>query len=203
VFADRLAQAVADFCRLSPSQLGSLQRHFDLLMHWNRVLNLTAVRDEEQMIVRHYAESIYLASHLPASESTVADIGSGAGFPGFPVAVAHPEFQVTLIESHQRKAVFLREASRELPNVRVAAMRAESIAEEFDWVVCRAVKYRDVEGVLRRLGKRAALLTGRVNPADLPGFKWENSIPLPWGESRLLLVGTCVSHETGARRCST
>jgi len=72
--------------------------------------------------------------------------GLGAGFPGIPLAIFRPELQVTLIESHQRKAVFLREAARGLSNVLVIAERAESVNESFDWVVSRAVA---VEEVLR------------------------------------------------------
>src|ERR1017187_6190482 len=101
-------------------------------MRWNRSLNLTAIRSREEAIERHYCESLFLGARLPAGALRIADVGSGAGFPGFPVAVLRPECSVTLIESHKRKAVFLREASRTLPNVRVFAKRAEDVGERFD-----------------------------------------------------------------------
>src|SRR2546423_8657954 len=122
-----------------------LAKHFDLLQRWNKVLNLTSVHGMEEIIERHYCESLFLAKHLPPGTLRVADIGSGAGFPGLPVAVLRPDCNVTLIESHQRKSVFLREASRDFPNVNVIAKRAESIDARFDWAVSRAVKYSDIE----------------------------------------------------------
>ncbi len=100
-----------------------------------------------------------------------------------------PEACVTLIESHQRKAVFLREATRRIPNIRVAACRAESVTRPFEWVICRAVRYEEISPVLSTLAPRVALLTGAADPAKLLGFAWEPPIPLPWGEHRLLLLG--------------
>jgi hypothetical protein len=82
--------------------------------------------------------------------------------------------QVVLIESHRRKAAFLKEASRDLANVRVLAKRAEDVAERFDWVVSRAVRYSDIAGALKKLGRNAELLTGELRAADLPGFEWQN-----------------------------
>ena len=112
MFADILRARLACIIDLSPAQVSALDAHYQLLLRWNRTLNLTRVESLEEAVERHYCESVFLASHLPAGPLRVADIGSGAGFPGFPVAVARPDCQVTLIESHQRKAVFLREASR-------------------------------------------------------------------------------------------
>src|SRR5580704_17440976 len=113
-------------------------------MRWNKTLNLTAIRNREEAIERHYCESLFLGARLPAGALRIADIGSGAGFPGLPVAVLRPDCSMTLIESHQRKAVFLREASRKVLNVRVLAKRAEDVDEEFDWVISRAVSYEDL-----------------------------------------------------------
>src|SRR5206468_1621010 len=97
------------------------------LLRWNRKLNLISVHTEDQMIERHYYESLFLGQHLPTGSLRIADIGSGAGFPGFVVAVQRPDCTVNLIESHQRKAVFLREAARDVPNIRVSAKRAEEV----------------------------------------------------------------------------
>jgi 16S rRNA (guanine527-N7)-methyltransferase len=73
---------------------------------------LSSIRDAETAVVRHYCESLYLAIHLPPGGHRIVDLGSGAGFPGFPIAVARPECSVVLVESHQRKAAFLKEAAR-------------------------------------------------------------------------------------------
>ena len=163
--------------------LPELEQHYELLQRWNRKLNLTS----EESLERHYGESLFLAEHLPAGPLKIADIGSGAGFPGFPVAVVRPDCQVTLIESHQRKAVFLKEASRKQLNIRVLAKRVEDIDERFDWVISRGVSYQDLAKSLRRLAANAALLTGSEPPPAELGFEWER-IPLPGSNNRFLAV---------------
>ncbi len=169
---------------LSAEQLSALEAHWNLLLRWNRTLNLTTIDDWQEAEVRHYAESLFLGEHLPAGHLRIADVGSGAGFPGIPVAILRSDCEVTLIESHQRKAVFLREASRPLPNVRVLARRAERVSERFDWLMSRAVSYKDLGEALGKLAPGAALLSGAEEP---PGAGWI-SIPLPWGRNRFLRV---------------
>jgi 16S rRNA (guanine(527)-N(7))-methyltransferase RsmG len=187
MFAERLRQC---FPALEPGKIAALEGHWQLLRLWNRKLNLTTVDDLDAAVERHYAESLFLGFHVSAGALEIADIGSGPGFPGFPVAVLRPDCTVTLIESHQRKAVFLREASRKLPNVRVVAKRAEELAGGFDVAISRAVSYHDLEGSMRRLAPTAMLLTGHEPPPDSLGFVWEPSVPLPWGEHRVLRIGT-------------
>jgi 16S rRNA (guanine527-N7)-methyltransferase len=168
--------------------LPDLERHYELLCRWNRVLNLTRIENREQAIERHYGEALFLARRIPdVAGLRIADIGSGAGFPGFPVAVVRPQASVTLIESHHRKAVFLREASRGMANVRVLAVRAEDVTEHFDWVISRAVSYSDLEKPIRRFGGRVALLTGAEEPPESWGLSWEVE-PVPGGNRRFLRV---------------
>lgn len=189
MFADILRARLACIIDLSPAQVSALDAHYQLLLRWNRTLNLTRVESLEEAVERHYCESVFLASHLPAGPLRVADIGSGAGFPGFPVAVARPDCQVTLIESHQRKAVFLREASRSVPNVRVLAGRAESVTETFDHAISRAVSYADLAKPLMLLAEHADLLSGVDAPPDSMPIEWQPAIPLPWGKHRVLRIG--------------
>lgn len=150
MFADLLTRRLAGIVELSASQAAVLEAHYQLLVRWNRTLNLTSIDNLEEAVERHYCESLFLGAHLPAGQLRMADVGSGAGFPGFPVAVLRPDCSVTLIESHQRKAVFLRETTRKSLNVRVLPRRAEDVREEFDWVISRAVSYRDLGLFLRR-----------------------------------------------------
>ena len=178
----------ADFA-LTAEQEAALEAHLELLMRWNQKLNLTSIRNREEAIERHYCESLFLGSRLPAGALRIADVGSGAGFPGFPVAVLRPECAVTLIESHQRKSVFLREASRTLANVRVLAKRAEDVDESFDWVISRAVSYADLAPFLKRLAPNADLLSGAEIPPDVLGFEWDGPVALPWGNQRWLWTG--------------
>jgi 16S rRNA (guanine(527)-N(7))-methyltransferase RsmG len=191
VFADILSARLLGIVDLSPAQVSALESHYRLLLRWNRTLNLTRVENLEEAVERHYCESLFLASHLPAGALRIADIGSGAGFPGFPVAIARPDCQVTLIESHQRKAVFLREASRGLPNIRVLPQRAEALTGTFDHAISRAVSYADLLHPLTLLAANVDLLTGVDAPPESIQIEWQAAIPLPWGKHRVLRIG-CV-----------
>jgi 16S rRNA (guanine527-N7)-methyltransferase len=189
MFADLLRAKLEGICELSEAQIERLGLHYELLTRWNKVLSLTSVRTLESAVERHYCESVFAALHLPEGAGSVADIGSGAGFPGIPIAVVRQDCSVVLIESHQRKAAFLKEAARELGNVRVIARRAEDVAERFDWVVSRAVRYSDIARALKKLGRNAELLTGEVRAGELGGFEWQEPIQLPWGDRRQLWIG--------------
>jgi hypothetical protein len=109
------------------------------------------------------------------------------------VAILRPDCQVTLIEAHQRKAVFLKEASRRVPNIRVLAKRAEEVHEAFDWAISRAVSAEDLSAFIARLAPHVALLTG-VDVPEIPSIAWESVIPLPDAKARFLRIG--VSRET-------
>jgi 16S rRNA (guanine(527)-N(7))-methyltransferase RsmG len=190
MFREFLQQKLAGVASLTPRELCLLEEHYQLLVRWNRVLNLTSIKDQDEVVERHYAESIFLAVHLPPGPLRVADLGSGAGFPGFPVAVLRPDCSVTLVEGHRRKSVFLREASRQLSNVRVLSVRFRDMAEApFDRAVCRAVSYQDLKPALKKLACAADLLTGVEGPPADFGFVWEPPIRLPWGRNRFLLCG--------------
>jgi 16S rRNA (guanine527-N7)-methyltransferase len=119
---------------LSPAQLSNISTYIDLLLRWNAHLNLTSVRRPEDIVTRHFGESFFAARHLfprfpapdrAAAAPTLADLGSGAGFPGIPIKLWAPHVHVTLIESHQKKATFLREAIRatKLTNIDVLSTR--------------------------------------------------------------------------------
>lgn len=194
-FSELLQNKLAGVASLSDAVRAKLFEHYELLQRWNRVLNLTSIDSLDEAVERHYCESIFLAVHLPSVPIRIADIGSGGGFPGIPVAVLRPDCEVTLIESHQRKAVFLKEGTRSLGNVRVLATRAQQIEGSFDHAISRAVSYEDLAPALDSLAKAADLLTGAADPPDELGFDWRDPITLPWGKQRFLRVG--------ARRCFT
>jgi 16S rRNA (guanine527-N7)-methyltransferase len=181
------------FPGLSEHQISLLWAHYELLSRWNRVLNLTSIRDLAEVVARHYCESLLLGAQLPPEPVSVLDVGSGGGFPGIPIAVLRPDCSLTLAESHHRKAVFLREATREYPNVRVAARRAEETGEQFDWTVSRAVRWSDV---LKVRAAHVGLLLGAEDASQLRRkasiFEWEDPIELP-GKRRVLIIG----HQAG------
>jgi 16S rRNA (guanine527-N7)-methyltransferase len=181
MFRELLLQRTSAFCHLSQAQLELLQQHYELMLRWNKTINLTRIERLEEALDRHYAESLFLGVNLPSGRLSIADVGSGAGFPGIPIAVLRPECSVTLIESHQRKAVFLKEASRSLPNVSVISKRAEGVTGEFDWVVSRAVSWSEIQKFAFRLAPNLALL-GTQAPSLA-----ERVIPVPWAEQRSVM----------------
>lgn len=173
-----------------------LSDYLDLLVRWNARTNLTAIRSPEEMVQRHFGESLFAGKNLGAADSrlpdTLLDLGSGAGFPGLPIALLHPHITVTLAESQNKKATFLREAVRTLgvKNVEIWASRAESLPEgrQFHTVTLRAVD--NMEAALAAATPRAShqlvlLTTGIPN---LPGgFLPEPPIQLPGSDSGILL----------------
>ena len=118
-----------------------LLAYLALLIRWNHTYNLTAIRDPADMIGKHLLDSLAMHSHVRAG--ALADLGTGPGLPGIPLALAHPALQVTLVESNGKKARFLREAVRSLglPNARVAESRAEALDQPgaYDLITARAL----------------------------------------------------------------
>ena len=112
-----------------------------LIDKWNRVYNLTAIRDPEKIVSHHLLDSLAVAPHLNAKR--LLDVGSGAGLPGIPLALAKPDMHVTLLDSNHKKAAFLKQAAIELrlSNVDVCAERVESwdTQERFDVIISRAL----------------------------------------------------------------
>ena len=186
---------------LSSSQALQFQLYLDLLQRWNSRMNLTAVRDQEGILSRHFVESIACARALPSGTATLLDLGSGAGFPGIPIAICRPEIAVTLAESQGKKAAFLQEAVRLLSlSAKVHAGRAESLTLPFDCITLRAVD-RMAQAVtiaarLVRSGGHLALFTTRSESGALRSFSdqqgtfsWSAPIPLPGSSARELLLG--------------
>jgi len=126
---------------VSPSQQERLVAHLELVAKWNRVHNLTAVRETSQMVVLHLLDSLSILPHLEGA-SLIADVGAGPGFPGIPIAIVRADARVTLVESSHKKCVFLQQAKTELKldNVTIACERVEQFAPpaKFDAVVSRA-----------------------------------------------------------------
>jgi 16S rRNA (guanine527-N7)-methyltransferase len=111
--------------KLSPEQLKLLGRHVDLLLKWNKSINLTAITDPDEVVEKHVLDSLALAPVLPSG--TLLDVGTGGGFPGIPAAIVRPELEVVLVDSVKKKVAFLKNALAELrlPRVRAVAMRLE------------------------------------------------------------------------------
>jgi 16S rRNA G527 N7-methylase RsmG len=263
--------------KLTTKDLEDISTYIDILLRWNARINLTAIRDPEEIVTRHFGESLFAARHLfpnrnnlgtaaracpeqaqriewrcsakPSSvmpddnvgdlrgraalqrratdpeeigalapevagstthdasawrKTTVADIGSGAGFPGIPIKLWAPTVSLTLIESNHKKATFLREVARALTlmDIDIETVRAESLSGgTFDLVTLRAVeRFETVLAVAAGLvapGGRLALLIGssqfnkaRINFSEglLAEFIWSDPLPTPASRSRILAV---------------
>ena len=193
-FREVVIQRLMGICNLSPAQIELLESHYELLVRWNRVLNLTSIRTLAEAAERHYCESIFAALQLPRRVSII-DIGSGAGFPGIPMAIMLEDCRVTLVESHARKAVFLKEAARGLPNAVVVAGRVEELEGHFDWAVSRAVQFGEIATSIEKLAENVEVLSGDVRPDDRACFEWRKPIHMPWSERRFIWIAH-VSRET-------
>jgi 16S rRNA (guanine527-N7)-methyltransferase len=199
-FSELLDRELNGCARVSDIQITHLYQHYDLLLRWNQRMNLTTVKPGPETVIRHYCESLFFAAILPAAEEgiSVLDLGSGAGFPGIPMAILKPEWRVTLVESSQRKAVFLRESSRSLPNVSVLAERMESVSAYADWVVTRAVDSGEILETVPRLAPNIGLMLGEHDFSSIRNnsrVAWAEPVRLPWGDRRLCVYGN-VPRET-------
>jgi 16S rRNA (guanine(527)-N(7))-methyltransferase RsmG len=259
---------------LSPSQLYSISTYIDILLRWNTRINLTAIRTPEEIVTRHFGESLFAArrlfpnrgtsgqtagsAHESARASTaenagertggsadasadgstggstggraalqgrvngheepgalapeatqdqipsfedrtsVADVGSGAGFPGLPMKLWAPHISLTLIESNHKKCAFLREVARALilTDVNIQNTRAETLATKFDLVTLRAVeRFQTILPTAASLvapSGRLALLISSAQEQDaraaVPNLEWSATVPIPLSRSRVLAV---------------
>jgi 16S rRNA (guanine527-N7)-methyltransferase len=244
----RIADLLEPFLESSllSSQLDQISIYIDLLLRWNVRINLTAIRRPEEIVTRHFGESLFLARHLfptplspcypersedmreahifaeskapcissptapplgilPTSSNPprVLDIGSGAGFPAFPLKLWAPQIQLTLVESNHKKAAFLREVARALTltNINVISERAEAVSNrpdvrQADVVTLRAVEHFEtiLPEAVAFLAHNAilALLIGAAQVprlAALTTLKWHPPIPVPKSHTRMLSIG--------------
>jgi 16S rRNA (guanine527-N7)-methyltransferase len=184
-----LRQGIADLgLTLPQSTTERLLDYLALLAKWNRVYNLTAIREERKWISHHLLDSLAVVPHLPAGE--LVDVGSGAGLPGIPIAFACPDRQVTLLDSNRKKGAFLTQSSTELAlaNVKVVIERAESYrpATTFDVVISRAfssiAEFIRLAGHLCKPGGVLAAMKGARPDAEIAllpeAWRAERIIPL-------------------------
>ncbi|RMG38713.1 MAG: 16S rRNA (guanine(527)-N(7))-methyltransferase RsmG [Gammaproteobacteria bacterium] len=187
---------------LSPTQQQQLLDYLALLLKWNRVFNLTAVRDPGQMVARHLLDSLAIVPWVRGPR--VLDVGTGAGLPGIPLAIALPEFQFVLLDSNGKKTRFVQQAVAELglPNVSVEQARVEAFrdARGFDTITSRA--FADIDRMLDQTahlrapgGQWAAMKAGLEELHDLKarsGLAHQViplTVPGEAGRRHLVLVG--------------
>lgn len=178
-----------------------IQEYMKILRRWNEKLNLTAIREPLEILYRHFCESMFGASAIPVDKGRLADIGSGAGFPGVPLKIARPELELFLVESNIKKGTFLAEVIRELEltNARVLISRYEELSEEvapLDVVCSRAVgeypAFLEWAASPQVNAERVALWIGGRDLDEARKSKlweWREPIQIPQSLQRYILVG--------------
>jgi 16S rRNA (guanine527-N7)-methyltransferase len=189
---------------LNPRQQEQLATHFMLLLKWNEKINLTSIRTPEQIALRHFGESLFLAKLLSAPRGLMMDVGSGAGFPGLPLKMVWPNAATVLLEPNHKKATFLKEVVRScgLTGVEVRAERLENVARaglagRAALVTMRAVApapamIQELKKLLLPQGQ-IALFIGEDAAAQLRRNRelhWENPVAQPRSERRVVLLAS-------------
>jgi 16S rRNA (guanine527-N7)-methyltransferase len=183
-----------------------IRSYVEMLLLWNRKMSLTAVTDPVEIVRFHFGESIFALTVGAISDGRLADVGSGAGFPGLPIRLARPSIHLTMIESNTKKCTFLREVSRRLNvdgDVRVLNSRMEDLPtpseeERFDFISARAVGDFDVllDFARKFLAKKGRLVLwiGQEDAETLAAahsvqWEWSDPILIPNSSRRNLLSG--------------
>ena len=200
--AETIRRALGEF-QLSADdiQVEQIQQYMRLLLTWNEKINLTAIRDPLEILYRHFCESMFAAVSVPVENGRLADVGSGAGFPGIPLKIIRPDILTFLVESNVKKATFLAEVLRniELADTRVFVSRYEELSDEIaplDFVCSRAVgdfgPFLTWAASERVAAKQVILwIGGRDLDQARRGLHWDwrEPIPVPNSLRRYLLVG--------------
>lgn len=208
---ETIKQSLASFgVVVSNEQVLYIQQYIKILLQWNEKLNLTAIRDPLEILVRHFCESMFGAVAVPIGNGRLADIGSGPGFPGIPLKIMRPDLELFLVESNIKKGTFLAEVVRELElkDTRVLISRYEELGEELaplDYVCSRAVgefgTFLEWAGSERVSIATAILWIGGRDLEEVKkasGWDWREPIPVPQSLRRYLLVGRKKAAEVGA-----
>lgn len=200
---EAIAQALAAFSiAVPPAFAESIRKYTDLLLLWNHKVNLTSITDPREVLARHFGESLFAASAVPISAGRLADVGSGAGFPGLALKLLVPDLEVFLIESVMKKAAFLLEVVRQLDltGVKVVVSRYEDLRDTLaplDFICARAL---GDYGQLLEWARYNLNVSGKVvlwlgadearRIATLPAWTWREPIAIPDSLRRCLLVSS-------------
>jgi 16S rRNA (guanine527-N7)-methyltransferase len=197
-----IRQALEEFKIIAyDDQVLQIQQYMRVLLAWNEKINLTAIQDPLEILYRHFCESIFAAQAVPLEHGRLADVGSGAGFPGLALKIIRPNLRVFLVESNIKKATFLAEVIRDLglTDAQVLVRRYEELGEEvapLDFVCSRALgefePFLAWAGSPQIAAKQVILWIGSRDLEEIqkiPDWEWREPIPVPHSLRRLLLVG--------------
>ena len=189
---------------LSEGQLTSIGTYVNLLKKWNQTIPLTSLEEDSEVVSRHFGESIFASQLIPMETGRLADVGSGAGFPGLALKIALPALRVTLLESNVKKCAFLREVKEKLALTNTDIVRCPyeefTMPERLDFICARALgNYRHMlhwarsvikptGRVILWLGVDDSIAIGRVKD-----WRWELPVNIPESRRRIILIGRCPS----------
>jgi 16S rRNA (guanine527-N7)-methyltransferase len=186
----------------APDLTAGIRTYIELLLKWNKTASLTTVTELDQILAFHFGESLFALPMLPVKKSRLADVGSGAGFPGVPLGMARPSLDVTLIEPNVKKFTFLNEVIRQLSLANVSAIRGrmgdlQFSNQEFEVVTARAVgQFDDLLGWAKArisLGGKLILWIGDEDMKQTLSdkrFEWSSPERIPRTDRRFVLSGT-------------
>jgi 16S rRNA (guanine527-N7)-methyltransferase len=185
-----------------PDLTAGIRTYIEVLLKWNKTISLTTVTEVDKILAFHFGESLFALPMLPVGKSRLADVGSGAGFPGIPLAMARPSLDVTLIEPNAKKFAFLNEVIRQLSLKNVTAFRGrtsdvQSPDERFEIVTARAVGQFDelIGWTEARVtpGGKLILWVGDEDAKKILSdtrFEWNSPERIPRTDRRFILAGT-------------
>ena len=203
----QIVKILADY-KLAPSatQCAQIRAYISLLLRWNRSISLTSLTDELEILKFHFGESAFAVSVLGGTVGRLADVGSGAGFPGFAIRIFAPEILLTAIEPNAKKSAFLSEVAREISLDRVDVIRSRFQDIElqrrarFDFVCSRALGMRN--DLLRWSTKALApsgkiiLWVGKAEADEImrdAAWQWSPPVAIPQSQRRCILSGSPIS----------
>jgi 16S rRNA (guanine527-N7)-methyltransferase len=197
-----ISEELQRYSIVSTAEISSaIRAYIPLMLHWNKKISVTTVTDPIEIVRFHFGESMFAAPFLSNKDGRLADVGSGAGFPGIPLKLVFPAMEVVLIESNAKKASFLAEVIRELKlkEAQVYRGRFESLVsgdDGFDYVAARALgmheKLVDWSRGALRAGGSLILWLGEEDAAQVSAQKswcWREPLLIPGSQKRTILAG--------------
>jgi 16S rRNA (guanine527-N7)-methyltransferase len=184
----------------SSKQTEQIRAYADLLLVWNKKISLTTVIEPAAVLRTHFGESIFAKTRGLVGAGRLADVGTGAGFPGFALAIASPELQVALIEPNLKKTVFLSEVKRELrlENVEVVRATMDTFGDyDFDYIISRALgRFSEfLEFAVKHSSPQGKVLLWLSEPDAVeviqkwPEWRWDDPLAIPLSDRRCILPG--------------
>jgi 16S rRNA (guanine527-N7)-methyltransferase len=189
-------------------QIAHIRAYLELLLKWNRAISLTSIQDPSEIVGRHFGESMFAAKLLPVENCRLADVGTGAGFPGLALKISCPSLHLSLIESNKKKCAFLAEVVRtlEFSGVEIHPERFEQIRPEIvraNIIVSRAVgEFKQLLGwSAGALAQRGHIMiwVGAEDAARIAGnsnWIWQPAVHIPDSQRRFILIGRPLSAAT-------